>query len=46
MQHVQMLREVIVGTAEDAIMTLAVCLLDTKSRMFLLPAVTGLRTQI
>lgn len=45
MQHVQLLREVTVGEG-DAITTLAVCLLDTELWTFLLPALTGLRTQI
>lgn len=46
MQQLKMLREVIRGMGEDAILTLAVCLLDTKSQTFLLPVITGLRTQI
>ena len=46
MQQLQMLREVTVGKGEDAVVTLAVCLLDTRSWIFLLPVTTGLRTQV
>lgn len=46
MQQFEMLREVVMDMGEDAILTLAVCLLDTKSQTFILPVLTGLRTQI
>lgn len=46
MQQFEMLREVVMDMGEDAILTLAVCLLDTKSQTFILPVLTGLRTQL
>lgn len=46
MQQLKMLREVVLDMGEDAILTLVVCLLDTKSQTFLLPVLTGQRTQI
>lgn len=46
MQQLKMLREQVMDMREDAILTLAVCLLDTKSQTFLIPVLTGPRAQI